>query len=362
MKIVYTIEDLSIKGGAEHIITEKANIWASVFHHEVTIISIYHDERPYSYALHPNVKVISLDVPFVPKDSNRIHKNILRVKVLLLAFRRFQQIINQIKPDFIFYTMSLGALLLPIVKTKAKKIYESHSSRSFTPYHQLFRWMEKKADAIVCLTTNDAKEYIHTKKVCVIPNFINQPICFVKNYNYKRAIAVGRLEPPKGFDRLINCWKEVAQKYSDWKLDIYGEGSLHDALQAQIKTLHLEQQITLCGRKENMLYIYPNYSLHLVSSHYEGQSIVLIEAQACGLPSVTFNYKYGAKEIVNNGENGILVEQDNETAFVNAVCKMIENPRIREYMGKNALQIGKQYSKENIFKKWQELLLTLEVK
>lgn len=46
--------------------------------------------------------------------------------------------------------------------------------------------------------------------------------------------------------------------------------------------------------------IYPNYSLHVMSSHYEGQGIVMLEAQACGLPSVTFDFKYGANEIIRD--------------------------------------------------------------
>ena len=59
MKIVYMIEDFSIKGGAERIISEKANYLAS-FHHEITIISVYHDEKPMSYKLNKGVNFISL--------------------------------------------------------------------------------------------------------------------------------------------------------------------------------------------------------------------------------------------------------------------------------------------------------------
>ena len=55
MEIVYVIEDFSMKGGAERIIAEKANYLASRFQHHVTIVSIYHDERPISYHLEESV-------------------------------------------------------------------------------------------------------------------------------------------------------------------------------------------------------------------------------------------------------------------------------------------------------------------
>lgn len=358
MKIVYMIEDFSIKGGAERIISEKANYLAS-FHHEITIISVYHDEKPMSYKLNKGVNFISLDIPFTPKSDSIILSIIYRIITIWRVFIHFQKVINEIKPDIIFFTMVLGAIILPLCKTKAKKIYESHSARSFTPYNKLFYWMEKSAYKVVCLTQDDAKEYQYANNVCVIPNFIDTPKQIVQDYTSKKAIAVGRLEYPKGFDRLIRCWEKIAKRYPDWQLDIYGEGSLYHTLQTQIDELHLNAQIRLCGRCENMIERYPNYSLHIMSSHYEGQPMVLIEAQACGLPSVTFNFKYGAKYIIKNEYNGYIVEQDDEKAFIKAISQLLSSTKLRKQLGNHALEIGKIYNKSSIFKEWEKLLSTI---
>lgn len=172
----------------------------------------------------------------------------------------------------------------------------------------------------------------------------------------QKAIAVGRLEQQKGFDRLISCWKDVAKQYPDWQLDIYGTGSLYHILQEQITSLGLEKQVKLCGRGENMMEIYPNYSLHVMSSHYEGQGIVMLEAQACGLPSVTFDFKYGANEIIRDEINGIIVRQNDNEAFIKAICKMINSESLRHNLGMKAQTMAIQYSKFNIFQKWLELL------
>lgn len=357
MNIVYIVEDYSENGGVERIVSMKANLMATQLHHQVTLVSLYEDKRPCQYPLEDDISLRLLHVPFAYKSKNPLLRLYSRVKTLLLAAHRLNRVIEQIQPDIIFFTTIMGALLLPICRTSAKKIFESHSARLFTPFHRLFYWTEKKADMIICLTEKDAHEYKHAKEVRVIPNFINLPQVKVEDYGSKKAIAVGRLESVKGFDRLIKCWKVIAEQYPDWKLDIYGEGSLHEILQSQIEALCLEQQVTLCGRCENMMDKYPNYSLHVMSSHYEGQPIVLIEAQACGLPSVSFDFKYGASDIVKKNHNGILVKQDDEPAFADAIMKMMANAHLRQEYGTNAIEMVKKYSQEHIMKQWQKLIL-----
>jgi len=359
MKIAYVIEDFSIRGGAERIISEKANYLATKFHHEVTIISVYQDKRPMSYALEKGVNLVSLNIPFTPRTHSALKTLVNRTITLLKVWKSFQKVINQLKPDIIFYTMSLGALLLPLCKTKAKKVYESHSARCFTPYHQLFSFMERKADLIVCLTQGDAQEYKHARKVTVIPNFITYPKSTARHYEVKKAIAVGRLEYPKGFDLLIESWRKVAKAFPDWHLDIYGEGTCQSQLQELIDKWQLNQQVTLCGRNDHIQDNYPDYSLHVMPSRYEGQGIVLLEAQACGLPSVSFDFQYGASDIIQDGHNGMLVPQGNIHLLSEAIIKMIQSEHLRKNYGKHAISVAKQYYRENIFGKWTSLIDSL---
>ena len=267
---------------------------------------------------------------------------------------------KQLDPDIIFFTTTLGALLLPFCRTKAKRVYESHLARPFNPYQQLFWLTKRSADAVICLTMGDMHAFGDGRNVRLIPNFIEQPKRSVADYGRKKAIAVGRLENQKGFDMLIDCWKRVAEQHPDWHLDIYGVGSLHDKLQEQIDQLRLNDYITLCGRSNNIMDVYPEYSLHIMSSRYEGQPMTLIEAQACGLPSVVFNFKFGAADIVQNGVNGIIVEQNDCKAFSEALCKMMSSEDMRKKYGQNALEVGRQYFKDNVFGKWVELINTLK--
>ena len=356
MNIIYVIEDYSENGGVERIVSDKANTLSTQYHHNVTLISVYRDNRKEQFKLDDGINLIHLDVPFAKRTTNSIIRLISRLYTIFIAIVRLNKEINGLHPDIIFFTTTLGAILLPFCRTKARKIYESHLARNFNPFNKLFFLTEQKAERIVCLTSGDAKEYKYAKRVDIIPNFIDEVNIHVKDYGVKKAIAVGRLEYQKGFDILIDCWKEISRQYPDWQLDIYGEGSCREELQQQIYSLELGDRVKLCGRNDNIIEVYPQYSLHLMTSLYEGQGIVLLEAQACGLPSVVFDYQYGAKDIVSNGYNGLLIEQGNRKLFIEAAIKMMSSEELREKYGKNALEIGKRYSKENIFNKWIKVI------
>lgn len=356
MKIAYVVEDFSENGGVERIVSQKANILATEYGHEVCIINVYRDNRPIRYHIDGSVRMENLDVPFADKRHGRILTLLSRVKTLLTARSRLNSTLKTVAPDIIFFTTTMGALLLPLSRTKARKVYESHLARQFNPYNALFSFMERSADTVVCLTEGDAGEYKHARRKVVIPNFIPSPETTVRDYGVKKAIAVGRLEKQKGFDILIDVWQKLSESHPDWHLDIYGEGSQHDELQQQIDRLSLHHSITLYGRSDRIMDVYPQYSLHLMPSRYEGQPITLIEAQSCGLPSVVTDFKYGAADIVKDGENGLIVSQNDTAAFASAATTLMDSVDMRREYGGRALKTGQKYSRENIMNMWIKLI------
>lgn len=356
MNIIYVIEDYSENGGVERIVSDKANTLSAQYHHDITVISVYRDNRKEQFKLDDGVNLIHLDVPFAKRTNNSLLRLISRLYTIFIAIIRLNKEIKELHPDIIFFTTTLGAILLPFCHTKARKIYESHLARKFNPFNKLFFLTELRAERIVCLTSGDAKEYKYAKRVDIIPNYINDIKSHVEDYSVKKAIAVGRLEYQKGFDILIDCWKEIAKQYPDWKLDIYGEGSCREELQQQIYSLELGDKVKLCGRNYKIIEVYPQYSLHLMTSRYEGLPMTLIEAQACGLPSVVFNFQYGASDIVSDGCNGLIIEQGNRKLFIEAAMKMMSFKELRKEYGTNAISISKQYYRENIINKWIQII------
>ena len=359
MRITYIVEDFSENGGVERIVSQKANALSTEYGHKVSIVSVYKDARPCLNTLDNSVRMLKLNVPFAAKGRGRMLTLLSRIATLAKAVKRMNKALKELDPDIIFFTTTLGAILLPFSRTKARRVYESHLARRFTPYNALFRLTELKADAIVCLTQGDAADFKRARRVEVIPNFIECPIEKAINYSAKKAIAVGRLERQKGFDILINCWKAISATHPDWHLDIYGEGREHVVLQKQIDESGLSEYITMCGRSNNIFSIYPQYSLQIMPSRYEGQPITLIEAQACALPSVAFNFIHGAADIIENGKNGVLVEQGDNAALTEAILNMMDSEQNRSSFGKAAEQKASRFFKENIFDCWIRLINSL---
>lgn len=359
MKLVYFIDGINGMGGMERIIIGKANALSKDYGHDVTIISAYSSEEPICYPIEDGVKVVGLDIKKAKHNCNIFLRFYEQVRVFVQTLSRSRKQISAIKPDVIFFIWVLGAMMLPFVGGKAKRIYESHSSLKNTPHHFFLRLMERYADVVVTLTEGNAKDFSHSKDVRVISNYTQQPDNVAIDYSKKRAIAVGRLSPEKGFDRLIRMWKNTESNHKDWTLDIIGDGPERESLQNQIEELGLKNSIRLCGYSEDIINEYANYSLFLMTSHAEGQGLVLLEAQATALPAVTFDFEYGASDVIKHQKNGLLIPQDDETLFENALNEIVNSESERRRMGQEGREVSKRFTKESIMKTWDELLSSL---
>jgi glycosyltransferase involved in cell wall biosynthesis len=83
--------------------------------------------------------------------------------------------------------------------------------------------------------------------------------------------------------------------------------------------------------------------------------MVIVEAMACGLPVVSFDCPYGPADIIQNGEDGYLVEYLNTDEAALKVCELIENPELRKQMSRNARENIKRFDRNVIMKKWVDL-------
>ena len=145
-------------------------------------------------------------------------------------------------------------------------------------------------------------------------------------------MTAGRLVDQKGQWHLIRAFSRVINKMPDAKLLILGQGGNKDYLESLIKDYKLEDSIKLLGYKSNPYIYMVRSDIFAFSSVYEGLGNILVECMACGLPVVSADYKYGAKELlapdmdlkteiheVTYGEYGILVpEMDDKKYEANA--------------------------------------------
>ena len=92
-----------------------------------------------------------------------------------------------------------------------------------------------------------------------------------------------------------------------------------------------------------------------MSSHFEGLPMVMIEAMTCGLPAVTFDFKCGPKDIIEDGENGLMVPEGDVPALTEAMKRLMSDESLRRKMGTEALKIKEKYSEEAVMGRWIRL-------
>jgi len=130
------------------------------------------------------------------------------------------------------------------------------------------------------------------------------------------VLAVGRFTKVKGFDLLIKAFAGIAIAYADWDLVILGEGPERSDLEAQVEALGLGHRVKLPGRAGNMPDWYARADLFVMSSHFEGFPLVLVEAMAHGCPAVSFDCDTGPRDIIRDEMDGRLVRPVSDTGAV----------------------------------------------
>ena len=213
--------------------------------------------------------------------------------------------------------------------------------------------------ALVLLTPEDAKDWSSTVKTHVIPNPITLIPSISASLNNKQVLMVGRYNDAKGYDYLIDAWEIVHHRHPDWILNVYGSGELYDQVVKWISVKNLEGTIILHEPTSKIMDKYLESSICVLSSRYEGFSLVIVEAMACGVPCVSFDSPHGPRNIIRNGEDGILVEYLNSQALADGICCLIENVDFRKELGSNARRNVIRFSEDVVMKQWDELFKSL---
>lgn len=380
MKIFYIYTALLTKGGADRVLTEKAN-WLAEHGYEVGIVTDTQMGRPPVFPLSAKVNLINLDIDFSQEYGHCLP---LRVFWYFKLMRRYKREVSKClfkeKPDIVITTLGRDLDFLTTIHDGSIKLGESHIARKFSRNFHLLeqkggvhwflakygRWKQERSvrelDGIVLLTNQDANNWKRVTKTYVIPNslpFYPQESSMCEN---KNAICVGRLNEQKGLEYLIDAWRIVCQKHPDWQLDIYGSGELKEELLHRINRNHLEGTISINEPTPQIMEKYLQSSIYIMSSRYEGFGMVLLEAMSCGVPCISFDCPYGPSDVIRNGEDGILVEYLNTKALADSICQLIEHPDYRKAMGKKAKENIKRFSRDNVMKQWTDLFNELTSK
>lgn len=376
-KIVYLFSELTIKGGTDKMLTNKANYLAENGY-DVTIITEAQMGREPIFPLSPKVKHIDIGLDFNKQyNQSFLHRIYTYFTYIRIYKTRLKNILYEIKPNIVITTMGRSLDFITNINDGSIKIGEAHTTKEHLRSLHLMEQKgglhklvakairkkqisnAKKLSALVLLTPEDANNWKDVTRTYVIPNFVEVIPQNIAKLNNKRAITVGRYNDAKGYEYLVKAWKYVNQYHPDWILDIYGSGELHDNVKEWIKDAQLENVMIMHEPTEDIMQKYMDSSICVISSRYEGFSMAIIEAMACGVPCVSFDCPFGPRNIIKNGEDGILVEYLNSKSLGENICRLIENEDYRHILGSEAKENVKRFSKDAIMSQWTNLFKSL---
>jgi len=353
-------------GGAERVAGILSNDWVQRGY-SVTLVLTYQYAAESHYFLDKRVRVIKL-ADHLPSNNlsglSKIRK--------LIAIRR---LIKQLRPKkIISFMVNVNVLvLLSNLGLRQRTFVSERVHPEATPVRRIekvFRWLLYPFADKVIVQTNDSflwfKRYLPYARYEVIGNPLVFPIpnklmgieFEISNYSKRKIIlAVGRLEPQKGFQSLINAFFMISKTHTDFDLLIAGEGSQRQILEKTIKILKLEERVHLPGSLSNIGTCYLSANIFVLSSQFEGYPNALLEAMASGLPSISFDCPTGPAEIINDGENGILVPlKAGEKGLAEALLRVIEDDNLRERLGRKASDVLNSLRLEDNLEQWDRLI------
>lgn len=357
MRILFTLGTLN-KGGAERVVANISNYLAKR-NNEIHIVTTLKEKS--FYKLNEKINLYGLDNRI---KYNFIMKNIKRLKKL-------KKILEEVNPDVIISFLpepSYRILFLKMFNHKLKVIVSVRNDPKMEYTSIINRAVMKilypLAEGFV-FQTKEAQEYFDKKiqkKSVIIPNPINEEfIC--EPYNGKREkkiVTVGRLEEQKNHKMLIKAFSKLPEGLSEYKLIIYGEGSLRPELEKQIKELNLLGRVFLPGQVDDVKNRIYKAGLFVLSSNYEGMPNALMEAMALGVPCASTDCPCGGPRfLIKNEYNGLLYNVNNELELKLAINKIIGDEELSKKISKNAQKRMLDLSPAKINEHWEEYIVSI---
>nr|MCR5351563.1 glycosyltransferase family 4 protein [Bacteroidales bacterium] len=367
MKLIYCIADLYNPGGMERVLLNKLRWWLRRGDCELMVVTTDQHGRPTFYDFPPEVRLVDLGVNYKDdKDRSALGQAFAYFRKRRTHRRALTELLLRERADFVISLYPSESSFIPRIKDGSRKILELHFNKLFRLQYNRkglmglmdrFRtWQDKRIvrrfDRFVVLTRQDAAMWGHLPNLSVIPNAAIAPPV-EHRYDNHRVIAVGRLDYQKGFDRLLDAWSMLPEALRrTWSLDIFGQGEWEDMLKDQIVRLGIENSARIHPPTEHIFDEYAASDFLVMTSHYEGFPMVMIEAMACGVPAISFDFPCGPRDIIAQGLNGIITPEGDIPALAKQMLALMEDPERLKDMSRQARKISEAYSEEAVMGRW----------
>ena len=324
--------------------------------HEVTILSLSVDNNLYDLG-------DDIRYEFIPDRK-------IGLLSIITRYTDIKKRLKELHPDLTvsFWYQPIYLCAMMSKKITGKLVYSERTDPGDSKYHGWLGTVRKitlpRIDGFV-FQSKGAQQYFPLsvrKKSTIISN----PV-FIKEGDYpdvpkrrKAIVTVGRLHPQKNHKLLIEAFSKIASQFPDYVLEIYGDGELKAELQKQIVRLGLNDRVLLKGTSKKVFDLIYDSELFILSSDYEGVPNTLLEALALGIPCISTDCKPGgARELIEDGLNGIIVPLNDKEGLVTAMVKLLsDKPLAKKFSSKKNDTIRK-HNPERIYNEWEKYFLKI---
>ena len=220
-----------------------------------------------------------------------------------------------------------------------------------------------KVDRVVVLTERQAGEMrqrFENVPLKVIPHYARHASAAMPKQKFSgQVVYVARYAPEKNHAAAIRAFALAVRRFPDLVFHCYGGGDPEKLRLSEIsREAGVEDAVRFHDFKENVLEIYEQADLAILTSREEGFSLVVQEALSQGVPVVSFDIRYGPGDMIQDGYNGFLVPEGDEAALAGRVCEVFSNPTLHKTLSENAIRsINNRFSRAKVAPLWSSLLL-----
>lgn len=247
-------------------------------------------------------------------------------------------------------------------------IFLSSEYNNSFKHRMIFQYIQKRVDRMIAVSGGVRTSLLElfpgytADKIHTIynPNFLDHLIDQAKQLNKINCdkpiiMGIGRLVPQKRFDLLIRAHANLIQDDVKNQLIILGEGSERGVLENLIKELGVENSVILLGFQENPYRLLVQADVFVLSSRFEGLSMVLIEALALGIPAVSMDCPFGPREVLEDGRCGLLVENGNLSELTAAIKTLLMDNSLADEFRIKGKERSKVFDAKKVIGQFEEV-------
>lgn len=267
----------------------------------------------------------------------------------LRSFAELYRLLRRQRPDVLHASSSKAGVIGRLAAVAARvpvRVFTVHGwafSAHSGAASALYRWADRIAGrattATICVSQRERADGLRARtcradRTVVIPNGVEvdaYPQASLESA-VPRLIAVGRLAAPKDWSTLLSALTSLdSEAFAE--LAIVGDGPERERVEDELARRSLEGRVRLLGERDDVPRLLAEADVFLLASRSEGLPLSVIEAMAAGLPIVASDVG-GLKELVRDGETGVLVPPGDPVALAEALRPLLANRELRRRLGR----------------------------